>query len=415
MLRRLQRNPAWLVAVPLALLMGCDGGEGGDQAGQVPTFEVNPFWPQPIEYPNIFGAVSGVTTAPDGNILIVTRYDQAAFGGSADLNVDRGVSSCCKYSPAVLEFAPDGSLVRQWGGPGEGYPWPTSPRGIAIDPDGNIWIGGGPAGEVPEEGGPEVYAGVAGAGGNQETGPAEYFDGMVLKFSRTGDHLATFGHEGVAGPGNTAMAAFAGANDFAFDGDVAYVADGFGNGRVAIVDIETGEITGVIGAHGNTPNDDPRAPYEPGGASPQQFRSVTCVELSGDLLYVCDRGNNRVQVFNTDGTYVNEVVIAPQTLGSGSVADIAFSPDQRFMYVADGMNERVHILDRESLEVLTSFGVGGRQPGEFRELGGIEVDTEGNVYTVEDGQGRRIQQFRYLGMGPVTAEHQGALWPEESL
>ena len=81
------------------------------------------------------------------------------------------------------------------------------------------------------------------------------------------------------------------------------------------------------------------------------------------------------------------------------------------MYVADGMNERGHIVERESLTVLTSVGVGGRQPSEFRELGGVEVDADGNVYTVEDGQGRRIQQFRFLGMGPVTAEHQGALWP----
>jgi hypothetical protein len=411
MLRRPQLKVGWVAALPLAFLAGCSA-DGPD--GQVPTFEVNPFWPQPIEYPNIFGAVSGVTRAPDGNILILTRYDQAAFGGSADLNVDRGVSSCCKYSPAVLEFAPDGSLVRQWGGPDQGYPWPASPRGIGVDPEGNIWIGGGPVADRPGGGGPEVYAGVAGAAGGEATAPAAQFDGFVLKFSREGEHLATFGQEGAAAKGNTSMSAFAGANDFAFDGDVAYVADGFGNNRVAIVDVATGEITGVIGAHGNAPNDEPLPPYQAGGSSPQQFRSVTCVELSGDLLYVCDRGNNRIQVFDTDGNYVNEVVIAPATLGSGSVADIAFSPDERFIYVADGMNERVHIVDREALTVLTSFGVGGRQPSEFRELGRVVVDDEGNIYTGEDGQGRRIQQFRYLGLGPVTAEHQGTLWPMAS-
>ena len=70
--------------------------------------------------------------------------------------------------------------------------------------------------------------------------------------------------------------------------------------------------------------------------------------------------------------------------------DIAFSPDERFMYVADGMNERVHVVDRESLAVRTSFGIGGRQPSGFRELGNIVVDEEGNIYTGEDGQGRRI-------------------------
>jgi DNA-binding beta-propeller fold protein YncE len=206
------------------------------------------------------------------------------------------------------------------------------------------------------------------------------------------------------------MSSFAGANDFAFDGNVAYVADGYGNNRVAIVDVATGQITGVLGAYGNAPSDEPLPPYEPGDSA-QQFRSVTCVELSGDLLYVCDRGNNRIQVFDTDGEYVNEVVIAPATLGAGSVVDIAFSPDQRFMYAADGMNERVYIVDRESLTVLTSFGVGGRYPSEFRELGNVAVDADGNVYTGEDGQGRRIQQFRYIGMDSVTVENQGPLWP----
>jgi DNA-binding beta-propeller fold protein YncE len=131
------------------------------------------------------------------------------------------------------------------------------------------------------------------------------------------------------------------------------------------------------------------------------------------LVYVCDRGNNRIQVFDTDGNFETEVIIAPNTLGNGSVWDVAFSPDddQRFLYVADGMNERVYILDRESLTVLTDFGIGGRYPGNFLELGSVEVDAAGNVYTAENGQGRRVQKFVYLGMGAVPAEHQGALYP----
>lgn len=385
MRRPLQPYVPWVAVLPLAFLAGCASDDG-----RVPAFEINPFWPQPIEYPNIFGPVSGAAIAPDGNILIVTRYDQAQFGGSADRNVDGGVSSCCKYATPVMEFAPDGSLVRQWGGPNQGYPWPASPRGLAIDPEGNVWIGGGP---------------IAGGG---ESDPQ--FDGFILKFSRTGQHLATFGREGTTAKGNSNMTAFAGANDFAFDGDVAYVADGYGNNRVAIVNVATGEITGVIGAYGNAPTDEQLPPYAPGQLA-QQFRSVTCVELHDDLLYVCDRGNNRIQVFNTDGEYLEEVVIAPATLGNGSIVDVAFSPDGRFMYAADGMNERVYIVNRESLSVLTSFGVGGRQPSEFRELGGVVVDDDGNIYTAEDGQGRRIQQFRFIGMSEVTAEHQGPLWP----
>jgi hypothetical protein len=76
------------------------------------------------------------------------------------------------------------------------------------------------------------------------------------------------------------------------------------------------------------------------------------------------------------------------------------------------MNERVHIVDVDAGTVLTTWGVGGRQPSEFRELGGIVVDEDGNVYTAEDGQGRRIQKFTFLGNGAVTAEHQGPLWPD---
>jgi DNA-binding beta-propeller fold protein YncE len=392
MLRRLQPNLRWVAVLPLAFFAGCDALAFGGSDGMVPAFEVNPFWPKPLEYPYIFGPISGITVAPDGNILVVTRYDQANYGGSADLNVETGRSNCCKYTPAVLEFAPDGTLVRQWGGPDQGYPWPSSPRGLAIDPDGNIWIGGGP---------------VAGTGAPGGSGPQ--YDGFVLKFSRTGQHLATFGQEGQVGRNNASTSAFAGANDFAFDGNVAYVADGYGNNRVAVVDVQSGQILRTFGAYGNPPSDADLPPYAPGDTA-QQFRSVTCVEFADDLLYVCDQGNNRIQVFD-DERFVREVFIAPETLGNGSVTDIAFSPDERFMYVADGMNERVYIVDRESLTVLTSFGVGGRYPSHFRELGGVAVDRNGNVFTAEDGQGRRIQQFRYIGLDSVRAVHQGALWP----
>ena len=206
---------------------------------------------------------------------------------------------------------------------------------------------------------------------------------------------------------------FGGANGFAFDAGAneVFVADGYDNRRVAVLDMTTGEVTRSWGAYGNEPSDEPLGPYDPNAAPAQQFRSVTCVERADDLLYVCDRGNNRIQVFETDGTFVAEAMIAPATRGTGSVADVAFSPDARFLYVADGMNERVAIFYRETLSFRTTFGVGGRYPSHFRELGGIAVDAAGNVYTAEDGQGRRIQKFAFQGMGPVTAEHQGAVYP----
>jgi DNA-binding beta-propeller fold protein YncE len=142
---------------------------------------------------------------------------------------------------------------------------------------------------------------------------------------------------------------------------------------------------------------------------------VHCAELSVDrLLYVCDRVNDRIQVFKPDGTYVKEMFIAKRTLGSGSAWDIAFSkdPQQKYIYLTDGENDRVHILLRDTLEVLTTFGEGGRQPGEFYGVHSIATDSKGNIFTAETYRGQRVQKFVYKGLGPVTKEDQGILWPK---
>jgi DNA-binding beta-propeller fold protein YncE len=118
-------------------------------------------------------------------------------------------------------------------------------------------------------------------------------------------------------------------------------------------------------------------------------------------------------VFTTDGTFVDEVQLAPRTLGDGSTWDVAFSrdPEQTYMYVADGKNMRVYVMDRLNLEVLTSFGDGGRQPGLFFAVHSIATDSQGNIFTTETYEGKRVQKFVYKGMGPVTAMNQGAPWP----
>jgi DNA-binding beta-propeller fold protein YncE len=121
-------------------------------------------------------------------------------------------------------------------------------------------------------------------------------------------------------------------------------------------------------------------------------------------------------VFEPDGTFLREAFIAEQTLGSGSVWDIAFSKDadQTYIYVADGINEKVHVVQRDTLEVLTSFGDGGRQPSQFFGVHSIATDSQGNVYTTETYEGKRVQRFVYKGMGPITAQDQGAVWPSVS-
>jgi DNA-binding beta-propeller fold protein YncE len=195
-----------------------------------------------------------------------------------------------------------------------------------------------------------------------------------------------------------------------------YVADGYRNRRVAVVDADTGKIKRYWGAYGKKPDDAAHGPYDPNGAPAQQYRSpVHCVALSNDdLLYVCDRQSDRVQIFKPDGTFIKEVFFAKNTLASGSTWEIAFSrdPEQRFIYLTDGQNERVRIVKRDTMTELASFGRGGRQPGQFYGVHSIAVDSKGNIYTTETYEGKRIQKFVFKGIGSVPAGEQGSLWPK---
>jgi DNA-binding beta-propeller fold protein YncE len=286
----------------------------------------------------------------------------------------------------VLEFDQQGNLLRHWGGPGQGYEWPQSNHGIFVDHKNVVWIGGN--------------------GTN---------DAHVLKFTQDGKFLAQYGQSGKT----------AGSNDTTNFGRVAkifvdpraneaYLADGYLNKRVAVIDAETGAFKRYWGAYGNKPDDTNFGNYDPDAPPLQQFRTpVHCSDLSVDnLLYVCDRPNNRLQVFTRDGKFVKEQIIAKRTGGDGAIWDVAFSrdPAQKYLYVADGKNERIYVLLRDTLEVLTTFGDGGRQPGQFFEVHSIVTDSAGNLFTTETYEGRRLQKFAYKGIDRVPRE-QGVVWP----
>src|SRR5260370_850529 len=181
-----------------------------------------------------------------------------------------------------------------------------------------------------------------------------------------------------------------------------YVADGYGNKRVIVFDADTGKYKRHWGAYGNKPDDTNLGPYRPDTPVAQQFRNpVHCAELSNDgMVYVCDRVNDRIQVFKPDGTFVKEVFVAKNTLGDGAVWDIAFSkdPQQKYLYLADGANEKIYIIQRDTMEILTSFGDGGRQPGQFYAVHSIATDSKGNVFTTETYRGQRVQKFVYKGL-----------------
>ena len=194
----------------------------------------------------------------------------------------------------------------------------------------------------------------------------------------------------------------------------AYVADGYRNKRVAVLDADTGKLKRYWGAYGNKPDDADLGKYDPAAPPPKQFRNpVHCVERSNDgLVYVCDRQADRIQVFNADGTFVKEAHFAKTTLGSGSAWDLAFSrdPQQRYLFLADGMNEVVRVVVRDSLQEITNFGDGGRQPGQFYGVHSIATDSKGNIYTAETFEGKRVQRFVFKGMGKVPPS-QGVPWP----
>ena len=387
---------------------------------QAPRFEVDPLWPKPLPNHWLLGQTIGVSVDDKDHIWIIHRAGSLEQG-ELHATTNPPIAQCCAPAPPVLNYDQEGNLLASWGGRGEGYDWPESNHGITIDYKGNVWIGGNGVGTPPGARG----RGARGARGEQvqneeQAGAAIGYtnDTMILKFTQAGKFLMQIGKPGQSKGSNDVENLRRPAKIFVDkQTNEVYVADGYGNHRVIVYDADTGKYKRHWGAYGNKPDDTNLGPYNPDAPPVQQFRNpVHCAELSVDrLLYVCDRANDRVQVFKPDGTFVKEGFVNKRTLGSGSAWDIAFSRDaqQKYLYLTDGENDRVHILDRDSLQVLTTFGEGGRQPGEFYGVHSIATDSKGNIYTGETYRGQRVQRFVFKGLGPVTKEDQGVLWPKK--
>jgi len=375
-------------------------GNGGTQAG---IYEVDRMWPKPLPNNWVLGSTVGLAVDARDHVFVVHRGQatldpkfasqmvfaptgRGARGGAparGDAAVGEDVATgakpisdlCCTAAPPVLEFDPAGNLVNHWGGPGTGFEWPPSMHGITIDGKDNVWL--------------------AGNGGN-----------TVLKFSKDGKFLLQIGKNG-ASKGNKDTANLSRPAEVEVDmaANEVYVADGYGNRRVIVYDADKGTFKRMWGAYGKPPTDDPNVTYDPAKPLSTNWQTVHCATLANDgLVYVCDRVNDRIQVFKKDGTYIKEVQIAKRTLGDGVTFDIAFSKDkeQRLMYVADGANHRVWQLLREPLQVLNHIGNGGRYPGQFYATHNVSLDSKGNLYTVETYTGARVQKFSYKGLGPVA-------------
>ncbi len=378
----MRRSPRTL-ALPLLLVLppflsSCAATDDGDTAvasvaaGGVPTFTVDPSWP--LEMPNkwIMGAVTAVFVDAQDHVW-VTHLPETLTPEEISVVQDPPLGTCCVPAPIVIEFDAQGNVVQGWGDPAaqDISEFPRNAHGLFIDHNDFVWIG-------------------------------TYRHHRVMKFTRSGELVMQIGQYEVT----------AGSNDESLLGGPAgiwvepttnevFIADGYRNRRVIVFDAETGAYLRHWGAYGERPDDTYESgDRDPAGPPPRQFSTVHGLIGSNDgLIYVADRRGNRIQVFQQNGDFVTEKIIAPQTRSSGSAFVVGLSPDadQEWLYLADGTNHKVWVLRRSDLEIVGEFGRGGRQVGQFLRPHGMSVDSQGNIYVGEASTGRRVQKFTVSG------------------
>lgn len=388
---------AGALGVALAVTLGQGRSDTiviAQETGRVlPVFEVDPHFPK-MRDGLVLGGVGGNAADAQGNVWVFHRPHTLEEGNAHDNG----------YAPAppVVMFDAKGNYVRGWGGPsangqfewtnrgglfskyapcascsterrtnGDGRPG-SGEHGIFVDHRDHVWLTGNGDG-----------------------------DGQILKFTRDGTFLLQIGRGGVEADSNDTSHVSRAANIAVYPKtNELFVADGYGNRRVIVFDADTGAYKRHWGAYGNRPDDRASRTRLVTGAGAQQFNTVHGVAISDDgTVYVADRANNRVQAFTLDGTFLREGYNRRESQGTGSAFGVALSrdPQQRFVYVADGSNERVAIMDRGTLEVIGHIGRPGRMAGEFFHIHSVATDPAGNIITGES-QGYRVQRFLYKGM-----------------
>jgi NHL repeat-containing protein len=353
---------------------------------KAPVFNVDPFWPKPLPHNWVTGEVGGTCVDSQDHVFIVTRGFQT--GGLVSPEGVAGRPEKSTASPPAIEFDPEGNVVNSWGNPaivpagepnaGQNAVLPNGIHGCFVDYRDNVWIAGNGDGVV------QKYS----------------HDGSTLLLTIGTKFLCDNGTPAGGACGNVGLEGFSKTllndpADIAVDptnGDV-YIADGYGNHRVVVFD-KTGTYLRQMGGVGTG-----MGQFTAGdGGHPH------CVVLGKDgLVYACDRGQDRINVYQKNGTPVAEIPVIPGTaaLGTaGSAWDLDFSPGQQtFMYESDGGNEVVWIFNHAAAlsglpsALLYGFGRPGHGVGEFTFLHMMAVDSQGNLYAGETIGGRRIQKF----------------------
>ena len=335
---------------------------------RVPTFRADPNWPQlPAQWR--LGEVSSIAIDAQDNAWFLQR-PWTLPPDEADM-----------AAPHVVGFDSDGNVLDAWGGPGEGYEWPQREHGLQVDHQGFAWIGGHNCPTL------------------NEPGLEPIADDQLLKFTLGGEFVMQIGRSN-AGGGNADTANLHEPADAVVHAPTneLFVADGYGNHRVAVFDADSGAFKRMWGAFGNAPEDDDHCPYlfldsVPDGPGSPQFGIVHAIRVSHDgMVYVADRENRRVQVFTVGGEYVDQIVWRESPFARNLA--LSADPEQQFLYV--GGDSGIMVLDRRRLDVLTtietSVGTGHH----------IQTDSQGNLYIAATGAG--FQRLLFTGVSSVAVE-----------
>jgi len=349
-----------------ALLMGAAAAAGGQaQTRSLPLFEVDREWPKvPAKW--LLGDPSSFAVDSRDNVWLLHRPRTLRKPGEAE-----------RAAPPVVVFDASGNFIKAWGGAGAGYEWPEREHGIHLDAKGAVWITGN---NCPTNG-------IAGL--------KPVADDQILKFSGDGKFLLQIGKSnkstGNADTRNVHRAADVWVHQASNE---AFVADGYGNHRVVVLNADTGAFKRMWGAFGNTPVDDDHCEVVtpsnfPAGPGPQNFSIVHALRVATDgTVYVADRENRRVQMFTSEGKFLKQLVKTDTPFAR----DLALSPDsaQQFLYVGNG--DDIVIVDRKSLEIAGSIKVPGMIGGGHH----IATDSKGNIYIAQTTAG--LQKLTFKGM-----------------
>lgn len=367
------------LAVLAALIVAAAGGEkwlwsGASPAQAVqamgrslPIFEVDRAWPKvPAKWK--LGDASSIAIDAQDNIWVLHRPrtlkpEQASMA-----------------APPVIVFDGAGNYIKAWGGDGAGYEWPQREHGIYIDYKGFVWLGGN---NCPTNGLP---------------GLKRVADDQLLKFTQDGKFVMQIGRSNESGGNADTQNLHRPADEWVYaPTNELFVADGYGNHRVAVFDADSGKFKRMWGAFGNKPVDDDHCevvtPASFSDQGPEQFSVVHAIRIAKDgTVYVADREYRRVQMFTKDGKFLKQLV----RNSAPFARDLALStdPEQQFLYVGGGNG--IFIVDRKTLEI-----VGNVQPEGIIGPGHeIATDSKGNLYVAQTTSG--LQKLTFKGMSPAN-------------